>query len=725
MSRLSFLVPSAALPYAVATLLACAACSSKSEPPVVQPVEAGTGVAGTLPQPAGMASPAPLAGSAGSAGQQPVQPPATKQTFTSAQAQLDQVIQSADVVTATAVWRTTSKGVDLEVTTLNCAQGVSNPLEVLDAADCSPASLQAAKPLPGNRGRGIPSVNCIAGGVRRAQMAYSRGAKRQDAWTIGDGSATDLVGRVFVLRDPNGTIHSCGKIVRAPDVVRVPLPPATQAPSLESRGAIAGLCLARMFPSVGTNCPSTAGIVSCVEQHCDLGGCVESCAEYTRCLDRATDVCGFDTQCTQSAECATCQVNLNACLLGFCAEQVTCSPGITPDGPCSELSYCCAMQGDQASACIRVLGPAIASLGGDSSCIGSMNDWDVLSHQHVPCTFGQPGQVATPPVPAGSEGANAAPLADNKAGASCVSDMDCPGGHCEPVTGASASSGGYCTRACNTPNDCGESGQCVTLGRDPSTKRCLAGCADQSECRDGFVCTGGLQGTGIALSPSCRPKRAVNQLAADSAGKACSQDTECGGGYCAESNLLGTAYPGNYCTGRCYSDAECGGGGICLWPKTSLDPGYCLKRCTADKDCGREGYGCWTLGDGERLVQGCYPKAKALPDRTAGKACTGDSECGGTAGSCVSMLPFDLVSNDTIKAPGNYCSQRCALDAECGAGGQCINYGTHGGICLATCSATAPCRAGYACVDHQRDRDPEARVCVVKDPNATGLDAGI
>jgi hypothetical protein len=206
-------------------------------------------------------------------------------------------------------------------------------------------------------------------------------------------------------------------------------------------------------------------------------------------------------------------------------------------------------------------------------------------------------------------------------------------------------------------------------------------------------------------------------------GKACSQDLECPGGYCAKSNLLGTPYPGNYCTGRCYSDAECGSSGVCLWPKTSIAPGYCLQRCTTDNDCSREGYGCWTMGDSEHVVQGCYPRRKALPDRTTGKACTTDADCGGAVGSCTSDLAFDLSTSETMKAPGNYCTQRCALDAECGAGAQCINYGTRGGICLASCSADAPCRSGYTCMEHDRDHDPEARVCLLLQPGPP--DAGL
>jgi hypothetical protein len=84
-----------------------------------------------------------------------------------------------------------------------------------------------------------------------------------------------------------------------------------------------------------------------------------------------------------------------------------------------------------------------------------------------------------------------------------------------------------------------------------------------------------------------------------------------------------------------------------------------------------------------------------------------------SSASCAAMLPYaGLVLNDMTAAPEGYCTQPCALDAECGSGGQCINYGTEGGICLANCSDSAPCRNGYTCFVHNRDADPLAAVCI-------------
>ena len=691
----------------VVWVLFCCGCASKSQ----ETPDSGVGT-----------GPAPVA-SGGSLATAPLQPAAT-QVFPTAQAVLQPYGDSNDPVSGSATWNSTPKGVDLSVKVLGCSAGMSNPLEVLDAADCSAQTLKAAQPWAEGRGKSIPSVHCVAGGVRQASMAYSRASSRADAWSVGDGGAKDVVGRVLVARDAAGAVRACGRIERAADVVRVPVPPRDQAPSIESRAAVSGICLARQFPNTNESCPNAASVVGCVEQHCDLGGCLQACGDYTRCLDTTKDVCSISADCVPSAECVTCQSALSTCLLGFCAEHATCAPGITPDGPCAELSFCCALQGDQASACISVLSPVISSLGGDANCIGSMNDWDVLSHMHVPCTFAAPGQ-APPSLPTAGVQANASmgpALADGAVGRACAADAECPGGYCERLPAATS---GHCTRVCNTEDQCGAGGRCIALGLQSTDKRCLASCTEQAECRDGFICSGGLAGTGIALSASCRPKRQVKHLADDSAGRACSADNECGGGACASTNLLGGAYPGNYCTGRCYADSECGRGGVCLWPRNGTDPGYCLKQCKADAECGREGYGCWKLGDGERVIQACYPRAKALPDHTAGRPCTQDAQCGGNVASCASQLPSDFVTNELMPALGGYCSQRCALDSECGAGAQCVNYGTSGGMCFASCSDAAPCRTGYMCIDHQRDHDSNARVCVARDPNLTGADAGM
>jgi hypothetical protein len=211
--------------------------------------------------------------------------------------------------------------------------------------------------------------------------------------------------------------------------------------------------------------------------------------------------------------------------------------------------------------------------------------------------------------------------------------------------------------------------------------------------------------------------RQPDQLADHVAGRACQVDAECSGGACSATNLLGTPYPGNYCTARCYEDSQCGVGGVCLWTRNADDLGDCLGSCNADADCARDDYGCWEISDGTRVLHACYPRKPPLPDRRAGQPCSVDADCGARDATCAKQLPYDgLATNEKVDVSGGYCTQRCALDRECGEGAQCINYGTSGGLCLATCTSNATCRAGYVCFQHFRNGDESAGVCVASLP---------
>jgi len=216
--------------------------------------------------------------------------------------------------------------------------------------------------------------------------------------------------------------------------------------------------------------------------------------------------------------------------------------------------------------------------------------------------------------------------------------------------------------------------------------------------------------------------RPADKLSDNIAGRTCSNDADCPGGQCASRNLLGTAYPDNYCTARCYKDAECGAGGVCLVPLGSYDPGYCLLACESHQDCTREGYRCRTMNDGTRLLHACYPGAEPLPDHSVGIPCNDPSACGAPQAQCAKEMPYaSFDPSEIAPAPGGYCTQRCSLDEDCGAGAQCLNVNITGGLCFASCSDAAPCRDGYMCLAHLRD-DGDAKVCV---PEEATNDAGL
>lgn len=85
-------------------------------------------------------------------------------------------------------------------------------------------------------------------------------------------------------------------------------------------------------------------------------------------------------------------------------------------------------------------------------------------------------------------------------------------------------------------------------------------------------------------------------------------------------------------------------------------------------------------------------------DNTAGKACAINADCGN--GECRKEFTGNQLFTQTKQAaPGGYCTFKCNLSADCGAGASCV--GTPESLCLATCSSNSDCREGegYHCVD--------------------------
>lgn len=621
-------------------------------------------------------------------------------------------IGEAGPVNGEARWRTTPTGVDLDVTFGGCSGLSAHPIEILAATDCSEESLRAPVWADG-RGSGIPGALCTGTHSGRGVLGYARASERQDAWTIGGPEASDLIGHSVVVRHARtGEPEACGVIVREQDETKIELPDSDAAPRSEVRALLTGLCQFRLFPNTGPTCPDPASLVECADLHCDLGACLQTCQEYASCVDGTSeDVCTSAISCPQTPECARCQNDMVACMYSYCSEHVTCVPAITPDGPCSKLQGCCALQGNDADWCLMTF-QSIAAFGGDANCIGSMHDWDVLAHLPVPCKFHQ-SPVQAPNAPdAVTSGER---LKDRSAGTACTEDADCPGGQCHPAADPTDAEGRYCTRACDNSAQCGAGGLCTVLSGANEPKQCLGVCVDHGDCREGFFCGGGGRANRLSLPGTCRPKRAVNQLHDHIAGRACDGDAECSDGVCSSTNLLGTSYPGNYCSGRCYEDSQCGEAGVCWWPSGSAEPGHCLARCEPEAGCERTGYRCWELGDGIQTFHACYPGEKAI--ETTGDTCSDDASCGAPPARCARELPFEgLATNEVTTAPEGYCTQACALDDECGTGATCVNYGTSGGICLVNCSDASPCRDGYVCIAHLRDGDPEEKVCVPERP---------
>lgn len=115
--------------------------------------------------------------------------------------------------------------------------------------------------------------------------------------------------------------------------------------------------------------------------------------------------------------------------------------------------------------------------------------------------------------------------------------------------------------------------------------------------------------------------------------------------------------------------------------------------------------GCGGSSDDEDADEVAVEAPKVLEPNAAGKACSGDMDCG--AGTCKTEFS---QSGGAQPAPGGYCTLRCNLDADCGEGGVCFvsstggfGFGTNSSAsakeCMARCDSSSQCREGYRCLD--------------------------
>jgi hypothetical protein len=231
-----------------------------------------------------------------------------------------------------------------------------------------------------------------------------------------------------------------------------------------------------------------------------------------------------------------------------------------------------------------------------------------------------------------------------------------------------------------------------------------AGCGDgQRGERDG------PEGDGQAQDPDDVQPGAL--LADGVAGRSCqAQGDSCWpNGHCASALTGGALFAplvdplstdDGYCTAECSSDAQCGAESLCFGRGLLGKGGECRRSCEGDDDC-RSGQECAKpgsteglgaeLGLGTILPNTCQPlpQPDQLSDRTSGKPCRVDADCG--EGRCA----------DAEHERGGYCTGTCISDAHCGAGGRCEAglYGSRGS-CREVCEVDSDCQNdqnGWGC----------------------------
>lgn len=252
-----------------------------------------------------------------------------------------------------------------------CKPGAMYQARLQDGSDCSDRTLAADA---WSAGEGIGVFGCLPNGS--FIKYYARRADSDQPWTISGSPRTNVVGHALVLTDvSSGRAAACGVIKRAPDA---PLQETTDTvgPTVQIRGAIAGVCVFdRQVAKVKPGCPDFAAATACASTYCELNRCIDSCAEYVKCLAqmRGVDICVAAYSCELSDACASCQSEVVRCEVDLCLDTLSCAEPPTPDGPCSKLEACCSMDDADSASCLD-FSKNLAHFG-DTECQHALDNW--------------------------------------------------------------------------------------------------------------------------------------------------------------------------------------------------------------------------------------------------------------------------------------------------------------------------------------------------------------
>jgi len=383
-----------------------------------------------------------------------------------------------------------------------------------------------------------------------------------------------------------------------------------------------------------------------------------TCVQYVG--DANTGTC-LPGKSPTKAEGATCAAS-SECISGLCLQTgagATCKQPCTAQKPCAAGKTCSPLPGKDFGVCMD------AKKGPGESCS--------LASQ---CQSGLCAGTCVAP---------------------CSASLPCPPGQgCLPVQGGNGCvvlGNATVGSACKASAEC-KTGLCADTGKGPV---CGQPCAGSGSCASGQLCQPLSGGGGVCVTPA--------QKVAD--GGACQDSAQCQSALCVGSDTAATCVKPCSANQACATGFECyplsGGGGACLAAAVKKEAGApckyssdckstlcvgdgqgaeCVDPCSATLAC-KTGYLCETLQGGKGA---CFELGDAKP----GDPCIYPADC--QTGKCVG------------EGAVGYCSQVCALQADCPCGMECAATKT-GKLCFqgkklacvppgGACVSTAECTAG-------------------------------